>query len=341
MSFVDPATGMMSNRAGGVVSSSNLRPRMAVSVPQMLRPGISAPSSVRLASQVSGVSSFQQQQVRQPSVNLISMPNNVSLGVSQPQQFVGQQQQQQQFQQQQQQFAQGVQQQQQGIDNQVANMPVVYGSMVDIDSWNKKYELLKAQARNGEKRGEVAKHRSPQVKRSIDVLMDCEYLIEDISEPLERVIHSFANENKINGEELLTMKNKLEELSGLVGKEKLMNQMASKSDYSWKTVKMFETDSLFSGEDADTLTTRFRAAENKAGRAFSRAKRARFSGNSGRSYNGGGRGRGGYQNVSSNGGPDRSDNKFRSNFNARDKSQDICFKCGLPGHHRAECPKQN
>ena len=332
MSFVDPTTGVMSNRAGGGVSGVNLRPRMAVSVPQMLRPGISAPSNIRLASQVS-------------SVGGVSLPNNVS----QPQQFVGIsgqqnnfiQQQQQQFQQQQQQFVQGVpvQQQQGNANQQIANASMVYGSMVDIDSWNKKYELLKAQARNGEKRGEVAKHRSPQVKRSIDVLMDFEYLIEDISEPLERVIHSVSSENKVNAEELLTMKNKLEELSSLVGKEKLMNQMASKSDYSWKTVKMFETDSLFSGEDADTLTTRFRAAENKAGRAFSRAKRARFSGNSGRSYNGGGRGRGGYQNVSSNGGADRSENKFKPSFNARDKSQDICFKCDLPGHHRAECPK--
>ena len=226
----------------------------------------------------------------------------------------------------------------------VINAPVVYASLVDMESMNKKYALLKAQARNGEKKGEVLKHRSPQIKRSTDILMDCEYLIEDINEPLDNVISSFYKSSSVKGEDLLLMKEKLKELSGIVSNEILMNKMASKSDYAWKTVKMFETDSLFTGDDADVLTNKLRVAEGKAGRASFRAKRARFSGGLSRAGSSRGAGRGGYQNVNFNGAnfnsaSDRSFNnaaKF-NNFNV-DKSKDLCWKCNLPGHRRAECP---
>ncbi len=54
-----------------------------------------------------------------------------------------------------------------------------------FDDLNKKYEELKALARDGKKKGEVAKHSKPQIKRSIDFLWDMKHGVEDVKEGVQ------------------------------------------------------------------------------------------------------------------------------------------------------------
>ncbi len=57
-----------------------------------------------------------------------------------------------------------------------------------FDDLNKKYEELKALARDGKKKGEVAKHSKPQIKRSIGFLWNMKHGVEDAKEGVQSVI---------------------------------------------------------------------------------------------------------------------------------------------------------
>ncbi len=130
---------------------------------------------------------------------------------------------------------------------------------------NKKYEELKSLARDGKKKGEVAKHRKPQIKRSIGFLWDMKHGIEDVKEGVQMVVDWMFNEKSINTVDVLRLKDRIGEMEALVDSEMEANEIASASKFGWGTLKYYENYSVFKDkEDCDKKTQRFHAAETKA-----------------------------------------------------------------------------
>ena len=209
-----------------------------------------------------------------------------------------------------------------------------------LQDLNKKYEEVKNIAREGRKKGEVAKHSKPQIKRSIGFIFDVKYSIEDLKELMSNLIDSHLKGDGVDGDSLLLVKDKIEEMETVVDKEMEANEIASASRFGWGTVKYFENYSVFKdSEDAEKKSQRFYQAEGKA--------RANFS-----NKRGGFRGRGRFNpynnvnNVNSNSNNSNAVNNS-NNFNngkffdkrSRVTSETVCFKCNLKGHMRADCPK--
>lgn len=202
---------------------------------------------------------------------------------------------------------------------------------------NKKYEELKSLARDGKKKGEVAKHRKPQIKRSIGFLWDMKHGIDDVKEGVQTVIDWIFNEKPLNTDDVLKLKDRIGEIEELIDNEMEANEIASASKFGWGTLKYYENYSVFKGrEDCEKKTQRFHAAEGKARGAYNN-----------RSWSGKNRGRSNFYGGSS---PSRQSNVHSySNFNDRKRkfndfnpinvSEMICFKCNAKGHMRKDCPK--
>ena len=92
-----------------------------------------------------------------------------------------------------------------GSDPVISVTPVVAATIkvikdsqsVDLDDFTKKYKELKAMAREGEKKGEVAKHRKPQIKRSVGVMYDIQFGLEDMSDNLEKITKALSSNEVI------------------------------------------------------------------------------------------------------------------------------------------------
>ena len=203
----------------------------------------------------------------------------------------------------------------------------------ELEKHNKEIKEL---ARDGKIKGEVAKHKSPQVKRAMGYLMDYKFKLDDAND----ILGSLAKVPVTEANASVYM-NKLEKLSGIVEhlndsveSEIQANKIASRSSFGWKTVKMFESDSLFEGEDADSLTKKLRSAEYQAGRDSK------------------------FRNSFRKTRWDKRPHDFRasesrsSESNSRvsdtravkkpfDMSKIVCFKCSETGHFQNNCPKKN
>ena len=214
-----------------------------------------------------------------------------------------------------------------------------------FDDLNKKYEELKALARDGKKKGEVAKHSKPQIKRSIGFLWDMKHGVEDVKEGVQSVIDWIFNEKPLNTDEVLKLKDKVNNLDKLIDDEMEANDIASSSKFGWGTVKYYENYSVFKDkDDCEKKTLRFHTAEGKARGAYNI-----------RSWRGRGRGRSSFHNNSSYNNSSYNNSSFnnssssQSNFNERKRkfndfnpinlAETICFKCNNKGHMRKDCPK--
>ena len=88
--------------------------------------------------------------------------------------------------------------------------------------------------------------------------------LEDIEEQLGVLKEDFEagalNANSFDevGDSLLSLQNMVEE-------EKTANVIAGTSVTGWRTLKYFETDPIFKGEDAEVRTAKLRTSEHKAG----------------------------------------------------------------------------
>ena len=104
------------------------------------------------------------------------------------------------------------------------------------------YQAIKEMAREAEKKAGVAKFNSPQLKRSIKFLLDSKFVVSDAKEVLEQV----ASANAAAIPDLLSsLSDKLCNLEEKLDAEFLANRMAGKSSFGWRTIKFFETDTLF------------------------------------------------------------------------------------------------
>ena len=130
-------------------------------------------------------------------------------------------------------------------------------------------DAIKSMAREAEKKAEIAKHKSPQIKRSMDFLLDAKFEVSDAKELIEKAISHDGDIYSI----LCSLAEKMNTISDKVDSEILANRIASKATYGWKTVKCFETDSLFQGEDAEALTKKFKQAEFQASKDSFRGRR--------------------------------------------------------------------
>ena len=214
----------------------------------------------------------------------------------------------------------------------------------DIGTYKRQIELLSAQtramkiqARNGEKSGEISKHKSPQVKRSLGFLFDMKHGLEDINE----IVDSFTEvENPMiesTRDAFMQVANCVKILKSQVDSEMLANKMASKSQYGWKTVKCFESDSLFKGledKDEEANTKKFKAAEFQAARELksvkkgpARARLSRFS-----PY------WGSQANASTSSSSSSVSKPATTAGGAVANNIGPCFKCLMPGHIKKFCP---
>lgn len=193
----------------------------------------------------------------------------------------------------------------------------------DLDGLVKKFEQYKVIARQTEKKSEVARHKSPQIKRSVGFLMDVKNEVEDVTEVIDKL--KCRNLEKESQDLVLKMEAGVKKISQLVEGELLANAMASKSLCGWRTVKNFEQNPLFSGEDAEAQTKKFRQAEFQAikdGQRF--RKRPSYSNFKSKLP---------YQRrVEAAAGSAEASVQSAAPALAR-----TCFKCGLPGHFKREC----
>ena len=207
-----------------------------------------------------------------------------------------------------------------------------------LEELNKKYEEVKNIAREGRKKGEVAKHSKPQIKRSIGFIFDIKFGIEDLKELMNKLIDSQLKGEVVDGDCLISVKDRIDEMESIVNCEMEANEIASASRFGWGTVKYFENYSVFKDqEDAEKKSQRFHQAEGKARANYSNRSRGR-----------GIRGRGRFTpynvpNSSNSNNVNNSSNNF-NNGNFYDKrkqanAETVCFKCNLKGHMRADCPK--
>ena len=122
----------------------------------------------------------------------------------------------------------------------INNDPMVNVPVFDLSVMQKQYDAIKQMARDGLKKGEVAKHRTPQIKRSLGCLMDINFSIEDIRELMVKV-KSDQELGQVDANDLQKMEEQLNKIDKLVQDEMDANKIASKS--GWRTLKYFEADS--------------------------------------------------------------------------------------------------
>ena len=232
--------------------------------------------------------------------------------------------------------------------------------VVSVQQFNQIVNELRRQNFEAKVSAEVNKHRSPQIKRSLQHLMTLEFLNDNIMQVFNRLQEAVQNGEQVHFDDFKTIEDGMKEMSVLMKDEIMYNQMASKSRFGWRTVKFFVNDNLFEGERADELTKKFRQAEINAGKP--NPKRQRFNNggfqggvqsfqggnNGGRQFvnvgrNGGGFGNGGGASGGFGGG--RSNGGFVNGGGADlnrgyiNRNEIICHGCKMPGHIRRNCPK--
>ena len=184
-------------------------------------------------------------------------------------------------------------------------------------------DAVKELAREAERKAEVAKHKSPQIKRSVKFLMSADYDVQDLKELLGEA--SKAPPAEVY-DFLARISEKVDSLGSKVDEECLANKIASKAKYGWRTVKHFETNSLFTGDDAEAMTKKLRSAEYQAGkdafrgkaRGFFRKNRTRWD----HSY---------------------SDERLpakQATSTSTTTSEKLCHHCGEAGHFVRFCPNK-
>ena len=218
-------------------------------------------------------------------------------------------------------------------------------NMVSMSYFKKEIAKLKRENFNAHKSAEVGKHKSPQIKRSLDVLMTLQYNMNVLSEAFDRSYAGLKGDAPLDVEDLNIVKENIVEIKKDIENEIMANKIASKSKYKWRTVKFMNHDSLFTGDDAEAMTKRFRFAEKDAGRGgfnnrgrFNNAGTGRgsFNNGAGSSGRGGGfsGGASGFSGVSLNRGGNSGGRRFINN-----RVDEGCFECGLEGHIKKYCPK--
>lgn len=212
-------------------------------------------------------------------------------------------------------------------------------AVLDFDWIQSKFKEIKELARQNDKKSELVKHRAPQIKRSLNFLYDVKFHTQDLKENLDQIMKSFQGSNSyINVNALHDMSSNLESLNSIVEAEMQANKIASNSRFGWKTVKFFEDEEFFKGENAADQTKKLRDAEFKASKELQVAKRRKLS----RWDQGGGAssssGAGGVGSAAAGAGP-----SFRSAWKRPENSAAIftCFKCLKPGHKKINCPDLN
>ena len=120
------------------------------------------------------------------------------------------------------------------------------------------------------------------------------------------------------------MKEKVDGLGTKVEEECLANKIASSAQFGWRTVKYFESNSLFQGEDAKAMTKKLKSAEVQAAEAGFR-----------------GRGRGQFRTRQSRWEPyEKKTPGFSAAATATSTASDrLCHGCGEPGHFVKFCLK--
>ena len=220
---------------------------------------------------------------------------------------------------------------QQNVATQYADMELLKQQSLKLQA---QYAAIKEMAREADKKSEVAKHKSPQIKRSVDFLLSAQFDIEDVKELLVQASESVGPE-VYRSIELISAK--VESLSSKVDEECMANKIASKAQFGWRTVKYFKADSLFKGDNAEALTKKFKTAEYQAGKATVRG-RGRGRGGYGRFHPySGGAGRGDYRPTAAAATrpfmPPTATVTSASMFTGKP-----CFECGLEGHFQRNCP---
>ncbi len=161
--------------------------------------------------------------------------------------------------------------------------------------------------------------------------------MEDVRDGVQLVVDWVFNGNPLNTDEVLKLKDRINEIDSLIESEMEANDIASSSKYGWGTVKYYENYSVFKDKaDCEKKTQRFHTAEGKARGAYNN-----------RSWRGRGRGRSSFYNNFSPSNQNNSNNftnfndrkrKF-NDFNPINISEMVCFKCNAKGHMRKDCPK--
>ena len=216
----------------------------------------------------------------------------------------------------------------------IADIPELIELRSKCEELEKHNKEIKELARDGKIKGEVARHKSPQVKRAMGYLMDYKFKLEDAND----ILSSLSKVPVVEANESIYM-GKLEKLAGIVEhltdsveSEIQANKIASRSSFGWKTVKMFESDSLFQGEEADSLTKKLRSAEYQAGRdskfknSFRKTRWDKKPSDS---------------RTSESRSSDSRNSDSRVVKKPFDMSKIVCFRCSETGHFQNNCPKKN
>ena len=131
-------------------------------------------------------------------------------------------------------------------------------------------DAIRQMARVAERNAEIAKHKSPQIKRSMVFLLNVKFQVEDAKESLEKAV---SEEGDINTA-LYSLETKLDSLESR--KQTLIfwqTELPARLRLDGKLLKCFESDLLFKGADAKALTNKFKAAENQATKDSFRGRR--------------------------------------------------------------------
>ena len=80
---------------------------------------------------------------------------------------------------------------QQNVVTQFADMEMLKQQSLKFQA---QYAAIKEMAREANKKSEVAKHKSPQIKRSVDFLLSAQFDIEDVKELLVQASESVGTE---------------------------------------------------------------------------------------------------------------------------------------------------
>ena len=153
----------------------------------------------------------------------------------------------------------------------VYDTAAIDGLKAEVARLKAQNDVVKQLAREAEKKGEIAKHKSPEVKRSLSYLLDSKFDLQDMHE----IMQVAASANDFNS--ICSAFNQVvERVAGMQTKveaEVLANQIARTSEHGWRTVKHFETNSLFTGEDAEAMTKRLKKANLAAAKDLQQKSR--------------------------------------------------------------------